>query len=329
MSLSNNEASNADIENAINQSTQHAERVATAAFGQLFRILKNWSRDSEPLSFTYDFFCQGLRKSRPLIGTHLRIDSSSFPEVACIGSLKMSEGHDWGIHPESTFQLLTRLPNAKQATMTFEDELESAEIIQSVEEGHATVSFQKLKLEALYLESVSMWKRRRDPGLHIHPSLQLSQSVSAMASRLEELYISHVVDVPYFLSQAWGAGQTTPHGSPAWPNMRILCLRGHSMWASSESPAYAAELYDSVTKALPQMPKITRFDITIESPYYSFGRWDWLNTIVYMEIPPRGYPPAMQDGMLLAGNVGLDAETVDTWKQIARSQWYCELVPFQ
>lgn len=133
MSLSNNEASNADIENAINQSTQHAERVATAAFGQLFRILKNWSRDSQPLSFTYDFFCQGLRKSRPLIGTHLRIDSSSFPEVACIGSLKMSEGHDWGIHPESTFQLLTRLPNAKQATMTFEDELESAEIIQSVE----------------------------------------------------------------------------------------------------------------------------------------------------------------------------------------------------
>lgn len=340
------QGSDADIDAEIAISTSHAERVANAAFGQLFGILKNWSRDSEPLSFTFELVDRGIEKRPMPIGTHLRINSSSFPKVACIGSFDASEYPEQGIHPESTFQLLTRLPNAKHATITFEDRNGSPDFADTIQgelhlfffkwlkiwcspiftEGRSTVSFQSFKLKTLCLESASMWKQRYYGGIHTPPSLHLSQSVLAMISRLEELYLLHMVDIPYFLGQSWGASDKTPQSPPAWPNMRVLCLRGQSVRDASEDPVLATRLYDSVTKALPQLPSITRFDVAFNTPRYIIDKPGWVNPSVYMEVPPRSYPLKMRDGTLKAANVGLDPMTVDTWKQIARSQWYCELV---
>lgn len=111
---------------------KRAERVATAAFGRLFQILRAWSRDQEPLSFTYNIHIQVPRRSHWLTGTHLRIDSSSFPEVACVGSFRMSDDFNYGIQPESSFRLLTKLPNVKRAEVTFDNDLQSPDTIQCI-----------------------------------------------------------------------------------------------------------------------------------------------------------------------------------------------------
>lgn len=107
-----------------NLSIKQAERAATAAFGQLFRILHGWSRDQEPLSFIYNLQYEGTEKNCPPTGAHLKIDSSSFPEVACIGSFT-KDAFDYGIHPGSSFRLLTKLPNVQRAEVTFGDDPQS------------------------------------------------------------------------------------------------------------------------------------------------------------------------------------------------------------
>lgn len=95
----------------------HACDVAESAFGRLFKILQGWSRERELLSFTYELQCQGPKKGHLYVGEHLVIESAGFPEVACIGSLRVPE-FKWGIEPGSAFQLLKKLPNAKEATIT-------------------------------------------------------------------------------------------------------------------------------------------------------------------------------------------------------------------
>lgn len=127
------QGSRADADDDTERSIVHAERVATAALGNFFRIVANWNRTQEPLTFRCKFFCQGTKMRRPLIGTRLSIDSSSFPEVLCIGSLDVPDGFYWGIQPESTFQMLTRLPNVKRSGMTFDDDLASSDIIKTVQ----------------------------------------------------------------------------------------------------------------------------------------------------------------------------------------------------
>lgn len=109
----------------------HAERVATAALGHFFRIVAGWARNKEPLVFRCTFTCQapGTRAiSRPLNVPRLAIDSSSFPEVLCLGTLLMLESDYYGTQPESTFQLLTKLPNAKCSGLAFDVNLTSSDI---------------------------------------------------------------------------------------------------------------------------------------------------------------------------------------------------------
>lgn len=149
-----------------------------------------------------------------------------------------------------------------------------------------------------------------------------------MGSRLEELYIHYVVDVPYFLSGARAANGDTPQDSPAWPNMRVLGLNGYASPGLTDNHAAAsARLYDSVTKALPNLPSITRLQIEVCSPYYIGERRWWDKTIVHMDVPPRDDRSAVGDGMLLVDGPEPDPETQDAWQQIARRQWHCRLVP--
>lgn len=149
-----------------------------------------------------------------------------------------------------------------------------------------------------------------------------------MSSRLEELYIHHVVDVPYFLSGAWAANGNTSQGTPAWPNMRILSLDGYASPGLTDDHATAsAGLYDTLTKALPNLPSITRFQVEVWSPYYIGERRWWDKTIVHMDVPPRDDRSAVGDGMLLVAGPRPDPETEDAWQQIARQQWNCRLVP--
>lgn len=130
--LPSNEGDMTENGDGTNPSIKRAERVATAAFGHLFRILHSWSRDQEPLSFTYSLHCEGLRKNCRPTGTHLEIDSSSFPEVACIGSFTKDD-FDYGIQPKSSFRLLTKFPNVQRADVTFGDDLQSLDIIEGIQ----------------------------------------------------------------------------------------------------------------------------------------------------------------------------------------------------
>ncbi|KAI7776975.1 hypothetical protein LA080_004270 [Diaporthe eres] len=109
----------------------HAERVATAALGHFFRIVAGWARDKEPLIFrcTFTYEAPGTPTiSRPLNVPRLAIDSSSFPEVLCLGTLLMLESDYYGTQPESMFQLLTKLPNAKRSGLAFDVNLTSSDI---------------------------------------------------------------------------------------------------------------------------------------------------------------------------------------------------------
>lgn len=332
----------ADVEHDL--SIVHAERVATAAFGSFFGILQSWSRKKQPLPVTFEFLCQGPRRLRPLTGTHLRIDSSSFPEVACIDSLLMPDKSDWGIQPASMFQLLAKLPNVTDATMKFEDDLESSDIVQCIqgkpssilqiyrnksltpfEEGSSTNSFQASKLKSLSLESTALWYRRSDPRFYSTPSIQLSQSIFAMTFRLEELYLEHVVDVSAFLRQACVVRGKTSQNNPGWPNMKTICVKGHSSSSPSDDPTVADELCDSVTKALPHLPNLTRLEVAVTSPIYVGERCYWDDALISTQVPPRDDRSAMPDGMLTLVGVKPNQETLDTWQEIARSQWHCKL----
>lgn len=137
--VATHQGSRADTDDDTQASVVHAQRVATAALGHFFRIVAGWARTRESLIVKCKFLCQGPKRSRPLIGTQLAIDSSSFPEVLCIGSLFMPEGSYWGIQPESTFQLLTRLPHVQRSDMLFDDDLASSDIITVVQGEYPSV----------------------------------------------------------------------------------------------------------------------------------------------------------------------------------------------
>ncbi|KAG6356404.1 hypothetical protein INS49_015792 [Diaporthe citri] len=327
MNAATDQGSEADTDDDTEPSIVHAERVATAAIGHFFRIVAGWTRGQESLILRFKFFCQGPRRSRPLNVTRLAIDSSSFPEVLCIGSLYMpEEGSYWIIKPESTFQLLTRLPNVKRSSMKFhDDDLASPDIIKIVQEGSSTPSFLGSKLSALCLRSTAVWHEKHDPSLYTHPSLQLSQSIFSMTSRLEELYIGYVVDLSAFLRQACIVSRSTPRSTPAWPNLRILLADGVSGSSPSDDRAVAAEFYDSVTEALPHMPNITMFEVELTSPFHVNERLYWDNATISIRVPPRDDRSATRDGELVLCGAEPDQYTVDAWQQIARRQWHCKL----
>lgn len=146
-----------------------------------------------------------------------------------------------------------------------------------------------------------------------------------MTSRLEEVYLQQVVDVSAFLRQACVGSGNTPQSSPAWPNMKILCVNGYSSSSPSDDPAVADELHDSVKQALPHLPNLTRLEIAVTSPVYVEERCYWDDAIIYMQVPPRDDRSAMRDGMLVLLGVKPDQETLDTWQGIAQSQWHCKL----
>jgi hypothetical protein len=120
----------------------HAESVATSVFGRLFGILKSWPRDRDPLALEYKFDekrsrgFEGVIRWRPRQRwcTNLRIDTSGFPEVACIGSFQWYKMIDWTIQvqPASMFQLLARLPNATSVFIQFDEDLGSPAVAEMV-----------------------------------------------------------------------------------------------------------------------------------------------------------------------------------------------------
>lgn len=167
-----------------------------------------------------------------------------------------------------------------------------------------------------------MWYRNSDPRFYSPPSLQLSQSIFAMTFRLEELYLEHVVDVSAFLRQACVFSGKTSQNNPGWPNMKTLWVRGYSSLSPSDDPT---ELCDSVTQALPHLPNLMRFEIAVTSPFFIGERCCLDNALISMQVPPRDDRSAMPDGMLILVGVKPDQETLDTWQEIARSQWHCKL----
>lgn len=146
-----------------------------------------------------------------------------------------------------------------------------------------------------------------------------------MTTRLEELYIDYVVDVPAFLRQACIASGNTPQSKPAWPNLRILLADGSSSWSPSDDPTVAAEFYDSVTEALPHMPNIKVFEVALTSPFHVNERCYWDNAAISIRVPPRDDRLAMRDGELILSGAKPDQHTVETWQEIARRQWHCKL----
>lgn len=116
-------------------STLHAGRKTTEFFCRLFRVLQKWSRNGRLLGITYrlDRRCaegQSGYWSAWRCGTRLRIDSSSFPEVPCVGSLRAIHGGGWAIQPVSLCQLLAKLPNATHADMDLHARLEVPNIVE-------------------------------------------------------------------------------------------------------------------------------------------------------------------------------------------------------
>lgn len=134
-------SSNINAITDIQRAVAYAEYVATAAFGQLFRILDGWDRDRGSLCFSYDFFREWSKLKPVPVGTHLRIDSSSFPEVTCIGGLTTPAEFKWGIEPCSIFRMLARLPNVKDLTIALDDELGSPEVTERIHGESFTVCY--------------------------------------------------------------------------------------------------------------------------------------------------------------------------------------------
>ncbi|KAL1854475.1 hypothetical protein Daus18300_011396 [Diaporthe australafricana] len=306
-----------------------AEIFATAVFGHFFRILEGWHRDRGPICFSYDFF-RGYPRLYPVSvpeGTHLRIDSSSFPEVTCIGSLTTPAKFKWGIEPRSMFRMLARLPNVKDCTIALDDELGSPEITERIREGHAIITSRPSKVKALWVESTAMWRRRTVPELYAPPSLQLSQAIFDLTLRLEELYLFHVVDVPHFLRRAWDVSPSTSQGLTTWPNLKIFCISGYLRESLPRKSTWDTQLFDPLTSALSRMPKLVRLDVELTHPFCfaGEGRIRWMDSMVYMEIPPRDAMSPRRDGMLMLNAVLPTKETLAEWQDIAQRQWGCRL----
>lgn len=170
-----------------------------------------------------------------------------------------------------------------------------------------------------------MWHRKRDLSLYTHPSLQLSQAIFAMTTRLEELYINYVVDLPAFLRQACIVSGNTTQSRPAWPNLRMLVAGSASDSSPSDDSAVAAEFYDAVTEALPHLPNLTMFEVELTSPFYVNERLYWDNATIAIRVPPRDDRSAMPDGELILSGAEPDQDTVDAWQRIARTQWHFKL----
>lgn len=176
---------------------------------------------------------------------------------------------------------------------------------------------QESKLKTLWLTCITRWSRGSSDRLDRHPSLQLHQSIFPMSSRLENLYLINVVDVPYFLRESWRANGSTPHSLPAWPNLRRLRVAGYASEAHPNDVDAVRDLHDSITHALLQMPNITSFYVDIASASRRFS--------IGIGVPPRRDRSAMPDATLSSSGLEPDIETVDTWKKLVRSQWYCGL----
>lgn len=171
-----------------------------------------------------------------------------------------------------------------------------------------------------------MWRIQDVPSLYTHPSLQLTESIFAITSRLEEIYIDDgVVDISAFLRQACIVSGETPQSKPAWPNLRVLLAHGSSSSSPSDDRAAAAEFHDSVTEALPHMPNIYLFQVTLTSSsrVNRILANDYATVII--SVPPRDDRSAMPDGTLELYGAEPDEYTVDAWQQIAQRHWHCKL----
>ncbi|KAI7776976.1 hypothetical protein LA080_004271 [Diaporthe eres] len=148
-----------------------------------------------------------------------------------------------------------------------------------------------------------------------------------MTSRLEEIYIDDgVVDISAFLKQACIVSGDTPQSKAAWPNLRVLRAHGSSSSSPSDDLAAAAEFHDSVTKALPHIPNIYLFQVTLTSPYRRVNKiFSFEYAGVIISVPPRNDRSAMQDGNLILSGAEPDEHTVDAWQQIAQRHWHCKL----
>lgn len=116
-------------------------RGATGVFCRLFRTLQNWSREGQPLGLTYKIHWRyplgwdGHNWKPRMCATYLSIDSSSFPEVPCIGSLRAVR--DWGttdygstMHPASVYDLLKKLPNVTHTDLDVHEHLDLPQMVE-------------------------------------------------------------------------------------------------------------------------------------------------------------------------------------------------------
>lgn len=183
------------------------------------------------------------------------------------------------------------------------------------------------KIKALWVESPQMWRRQNDPELYTPPSLQLSQAIFDLSLRLEELYLFHVVDIPYFLREAWNGSASTSQGLKVWPNLRIFCISGYLRESLPRQSILVTQLLDPLTSALSRMPKLARLDVTMAHPFQFSGedRTRWMDSEVYMEIPPRDAISPKRDGMLMLNAILPIKETLAEWQDIAQRQWGCKL----
>lgn len=160
------------------------------------------------------------------------------------------------------------------------------------------------------------------------PSLRLSQAMVAMTRRVGKLSLIDVVDVLYLLKESFRANGNVLRNLPTCPNLRYLMLRGYTINEPSDHLAFAAELYDAITDALPHMPNITFLGITLHFPFYVDGHRNWDNVTVDMTIPiplPREDRSDLRDGLLDLHGPKPAPETMNKWKEVARRQWRCEL----
>lgn len=167
------------------------------------------------------------------------------------------------------------------------------------------------------------WCKRLSLGLGSR-SLEFNRSIYAMTSRLEELRLKDVVNVPSFLRDSCGGANGSPPQSagPAWPNLKKLFVRGNTSKDAPNSGAVKEELHDAVTQALPHMPNLTDL-VAME---FSEGHGCYM--MIWMQVPRWCDRWAMPDARMCWNSPESepDRETVDTWRGIVRSQWHCGLV---
>ncbi|KAG8165926.1 hypothetical protein KVR01_004478 [Diaporthe batatas] len=189
--------------------------------------------------------------------------------------------------------------------------------------------FRESRLKRFSLDSGPAGLRMADPVSPADHSLHLGQSLYALTCRVEVLSLWHVVDLPYFLKQSWAAKKEPSRGAPvpAWPSLRNLSLSNYVNVETPDCDREAAELYESVTHALPQIPKLSELDLSLDVPrFLDTERLHLLqSTRVYIDIPPRNGRSATRGGRLSIHGPAPDQATIDGWLQIARRQWDCNL----